>query len=77
MSFLLVLALSAFANETHEIDGAVVKSYDAAKHDLVITHGGHDLDLHTETATLHGVPAVGKHVDVIYEGDHAKEVTVH
>lgn len=80
-SLFAVLALSlstlAFANEAHEVKGAVIKSYDATHHDIVITADGHDVHLHTEHATLHGTPEAGKHADVSYEGDQAKEVTVH
>jgi hypothetical protein len=80
MQFLIAFvlsAVSAFAEDHHEAKNATVKSYDAAHHDLVVVVDGHDVHLHTEHAVLHGAPAAGKHVDVKWDGDQAKEITVH
>lgn len=75
MSFLLSLALSAFASD-HEVHEAVVKSYDVAHHDVVVVLDGHDVHLHTEHAVIHGDLAAGKHIDLKYDGDQAHEITV-
>jgi hypothetical protein len=75
--FLALSAVTALADDHHEAKNVVVKAYDAAHHDLVVVVDGHDVHLHTEKAVMHGAPAAGKHVDVKYDGEHAKEVTVH
>lgn len=77
MLSLFSLAFSALANDQHEAAGVVVKSYDAAHHDVVLVIDGHDVDLHTEHTVIHGELAAGKHVDVKYAGDQAAEITVH
>ena len=77
MMSLFVLAFSAFADDHHEAKAVEVKSYDVAHHDVVVVVDGHEVHLHTEHAVVHGDLSAGKHVDVKYDGDQAKEITVH
>lgn len=67
----------ALAEDHHEAKAVEVVHYDAEHHDVVVKIDGHDVHLHTEHATVHGELHDGKHVDVVYEGDQAKEITVH
>lgn len=74
---LVALTLTAFASDPHEAKNVLVKAYDVEHHDLVLMIDGHEKHLHTEKAVLHGTPKAGGHVDVKWDGDHAKEITAH